>query len=123
MLRVGLAGKFNWWRKWAISGFHDNSKQSYITSLAVRHFNFLQRGEGGRGKRYLIFDTTVKLIHWPAIHLSLEEVAVRAGHKVLVEGNFDSVLIVGDPWQIGGPTAQALPNLLLKYCLIVFPKS
>jgi hypothetical protein len=116
MLRVGLAGKFNWWRKWAISGFHDNSKQSYITSLAVRHFNFLQGG----GE---IFDTTVKLIHWPAIHLSLEEVAVRAGHKILVEVDFDSVLIVGDPWQIMGQIAQALQNLLLKYCLIAFPKS
>ncbi len=78
----------------------------------MRHFNFLQGGK-------LIFDTTVKLIHWPAIHLSLEEVAVHAGHKVLVEVDIDSMLIVGDPWQIGGQQLR----LRQICCLIIFPKS
>ncbi len=92
-----------------------------VISRALLCATLISYKGGGGGEE--IFDTTVKLIHWPAIHLSLEEVAVRAGHKVLVEVDFDSVLIVGDPWQIMGQIAQALQNLLSKYRFIIFPKS
>jgi len=55
----------------------------------------------------------------PPIHLSLEEVAVHAGHKVLMEVDY----YFTDCWWTTRdfrPAAQASPNLLTKpnYCNI-----
>jgi hypothetical protein len=41
----------------------------------------------------------------------MEEVAVRVGHKVLLEDNINIMLIVVDP----GPAAYASPDPLIKY--------
>jgi hypothetical protein len=42
----------------------------------------------------------VKPINYAQIYLSLEDITVYAGYKVLMEINDNSVLIVGDPYGI-----------------------
>ncbi len=51
-------------------------------------------------------------IDLPAIHLSMEEVALRAGNEVLVEVDDDRSHIDGNP---GGILGQQLMKKLIKY--------
>ncbi len=49
-------------------------------------------------------------IHQAPIHPAMVEVAVRAGHDILMEVDDNNALIVGTTQGIFGPAAQSRPN-------------
>jgi hypothetical protein len=60
------------------------------------------------------FSRMVRAIDWAPICLSLEEVAVRAGHDVLIKVDDNSIPIVGNMQEILGQ--QFISLIIYYYC-------